>query len=74
MQTTTQDIVSTLRTRQSLLSTREVASVLGFVCVDTVQRMASAGKLRYTKIGKRLKFDTIHVADFIESRKVSASL
>jgi hypothetical protein len=44
--------------------------VLGFVCIDTVQRLAKIGKLRCTKIGKRLMFDPHALAEFIEKRSM----
>jgi excisionase family DNA binding protein len=56
-----------LRTMRSLLSVRQVATIM-CICPTTVRRYSASGKLPHVRIGNRLRFYPAVVADFLEGR------
>ena len=52
-----------------LLFEGEAAKALG-VSEDTLKRLRKSGKIGYTRIGKRVRYTTAHLAAYIESGSV----
>jgi excisionase family DNA binding protein len=54
-----------LRSMRSLLSVRQVATIMS-ICPTTVRRFSASATLPHIRIGNRIRFDPAAVADFLE--------
>ena len=63
----TMSVVTDLKARKGFISVKEVAGLLG-MHRQTVYQLVWDGRLPYTKVGDRLKFDPAELARWIESR------
>ncbi len=62
-------LVDALRARKGLLTVRELAELLS--CHQmTLYGWAREGKLPHLRVGARLKFDPVEVAEWLEWRSV----
>jgi hypothetical protein len=51
---------------------KAVAEQLG-VCAETIARERRAGNIRYTFIGKRIRYTAAHIAAYLESRECATT-
>ena len=61
----TNSITVELRSRRSLLSVQEAASMIGG-CTTTVRRYIHSRKLTAVNVGNRLRIDPVSMADFLD--------
>jgi len=60
-------VIETLRTRTDLMSSTEVAYVIG-VHKKTLLHWVNSGRIPVTRVGRSYRYDPQHIADWLEQR------